>query len=208
MTRSASLLALLAAALLAGGCSGDDADKPAAAAAPTARSCPATWRAGWQRLANRIQAEVYCPTWMPNPLDAKFGGQWWNGLSVKPDRSYLVSFLSHDQSGDVHVNFRGYPGRTTIPSCISVKTVAGVTRRKPIPCFADQSGHRHVPGIDADVYTVNQDVDQWHVLYLWRRDGSLYTLSEHIIRPYTYRQIVHNLDLMLRGLVRVQPRRG
>jgi hypothetical protein len=52
---------------------------------------------------------------------------------------------------------------------------------------------------------VNQDADQWHVLYAWRHDGSLYTLSEHVAKPLTFRQVVRNLDRMLRGLVVVKP---
>jgi len=196
------IVAAVAGVLVVSGCSSQRS-----AQSGTTRSCPAAWKAGWQRLANRIHVPVYCPTWMPNPLDAKFNGDWWNGLSVKRDRSYLVSFLAHDQSGDVHVNFRGYPGRTTIPRCLSLETVAGVTRRKPIPCFSDLSGHRRVPGIAAGVYTVNQDVDMWHILYLWRRNGSLYALSEHVIRPYSDLQVRQNLDRMLRGLVLVRPDR-
>ena len=35
--------------------------------------------------------------------------------------------------------------------------------------------------------------------------SSLYTVSEHVIRPYTYRQVVTNLDRMLAGLVLVRP---
>src|SRR5213080_163027 len=95
---------------------------PAASSSRAARSCPAAWRSGWQALANRIQAPVYCPTWMPNPLDAKIGGDYIDIDSVHKDRSYLVSFLEHGDlgSGDVHVNFRGYPGRTAIPRCTTV----------------------------------------------------------------------------------------
>ena len=52
---------------------------------------------------------------------------------------------------------------------------------------------------------MNQDADQWHVLYAWRHDGSLYTVSEHVILPYTYRQVRRNLDRLLRGLVLVHP---
>jgi len=52
---------------------------------------------------------------------------------------------------------------------------------------------------------VNQDADQWHVLLAWRHAGSLYTVSEHVIRPYTYRQVVPNLDRLLRSLVLVRP---
>jgi hypothetical protein len=55
------------------------------------------------------------------------------------------------------------------------------------------------------MYTANQGADQWHVLYAWRHDGSLYTLSEHIAPPFTYRQVVANLDRMIRGLVLLQP---
>src|SRR5207253_6468640 len=105
---------------------------PAASSSPAARSCPAAWKSGWQALANRIQAPVYCPTWMPNPLDAKIGGDYQDIYSIGKDRSYLVSFLEHGDvgSGDVHVNFRGYPGRTAIPRCTTIilsgkKTIRG-----------------------------------------------------------------------------------
>src|SRR5579862_6429164 len=138
------------------------------AAAP--KSCPAAWASGWQKLANKIQAPVYCPTWMPNPLDAKIGGQYIDINSVSKDRSYLISFLEHgDQgSGDVHVNFRGYPGRTAIPKCATViltgrKALHGVT-----PCFADPAGTRTAHGITATVFRLNQDADQWHILLAWR----------------------------------------
>src|SRR5437899_10704691 len=95
---------------------------PAASSTPGARDCPAAWKSGWQALANRIQAPVYCPTWMPNPLDAKIGGDFIDIKSVNKDPSYLISFLEHgDQgSGDLHVNFRGYAGRTTLPTCTTV----------------------------------------------------------------------------------------
>jgi hypothetical protein len=179
---------------------------PAAApAAPAA--CPAAWLKGWQQLANRIQAPVYCPTWMPNPLDAKIGGQYIDIDSVNKDRSYLISFLEHGDlgSGDVHVNFRGYPGRTAIPTCTTVV----LTGKKPIrgvtPCFADPGGTRKAHGITATIYRVNQDADQWHVLLAWHHSGSLYTVSEHVITPYTYAMVVKNLDRLLAGLVLVRP---
>jgi hypothetical protein len=178
----------------------------AGSAAP--RGCPAAWANGWQQLANRIQAPVYCPTWMPNPLDAQIGGQYIDINSVNKDRSYLISFLEHGDlgSGDVHVNFRGYPGRTTIPKCTTVipngnKTIRGVT-----PCFADAVGTRRANGIKATVYRVNQDADQWHILLAWRHNGSLYTISEHVIQPYdSASHVTKNLVRLLAGLVLVRP---
>ena len=200
------LLAALAVAvaLLASGCGADRAAQPAAKAA--AQGCPARALAGWQRLANRIHAPVYCPAWMPDPFDSVIGGRWNTIDSVLPDRSYLIGFIWLEAgSGELHVNLRGYPGRTRIPTCTDVNTVNGVTRRTKIPCFSDPTGHRRVAGIDATVYTANQDADLWHVLYAWRRGGSLYTLSQHVAVPLTYRKVVANLNRMLRSLVLVRP---
>ena len=178
-----------------------------AGAAASARTCPAAWKAGWQALANRIQAPVYCPTWMPNPLDARIGGQFIDIDSVNKDRSYLISFLEHGDggTGDVHVNFRGYPGTTKTPACTTVILTGKKTIRGKTPCFADPTGSRTARGITATVYRVNQDADQWHILLAWRHKGSLYSVSEHVIKPYTYRQVVTNLDRMLAGLVLVRP---
>jgi hypothetical protein len=180
------------------GCGSTHKTKPAAEKAP--ESCPATWRAGWQALANRIHAPVYCPTWMPDPLDARIGGRYGNGESVGRDRSYLVSFFWGEAgSGEVHVNFRSYPGRTRIPTCPDLDT------NKPVPCFSDPKGTVRAGDIAARMYTANQGADQWHVLYAWKRDGSLYTISEHVAPPYTQAVVVRNLNRMLAGLVLLRP---
>jgi hypothetical protein len=196
------VLGLVAAALVASGCS---ESKRAAAAPAGAERCPAAWKTGWQRLANRVGAPVYCPGWMPAPLDAKIGGEWKDGLVVGRDHSYAVSFLSHDASGDVHVIFRGYPGRTRIPTCVEHQLVNGKLRKRKLPCFADPHGRRRVRGLTVTLYTVNQDWDQWHLLYAWRRSGSLYSVSEHVIRPLGYRQVLANLDRLVRSLALVRP---
>jgi hypothetical protein len=196
---------VLALVLTGASCGGDD-DEPAtrAAAAP---ACPADWKPGWQRLANRIQAPVFCPSWLPNPLTGEIGGPWESGYVVKRDRSYLVSFLWHEAGNDVHVNFRGYPGSTRIPTCEDTQTVGGVTHRRKIPCFSDRQGTKRVGKLDVTLYTVNQGVDQWHLLYTWKTGGSLYTLSEHVAPPFTLSRVHRNLERMLRGLVRIEPNR-
>jgi hypothetical protein len=180
---------------------------PGASARASAPACPAAWTTGWQRLANTVGAPVYCPTWMPNPLNALIGGDWQDIYSIDKDHSYLVSFLYHGEegSGDVHVNFRGYPGRTAIPVCKTVVLTGKKTLRGTTPCFSDGAGVQKARGIRATVYRVNQDADQWHVLLAWRHAGSLYTVSEHVIRPYTYRQVVANLGRLLRSLVLLRP---
>jgi hypothetical protein len=180
---------------------------PAASAAPAKAGCPAAWRSGWQALANKIQAPVYCPSWMPSPLDAKIRGDFIDIDSVHKDRSYLISFLEHGDvgSGDVHVNFRGYPGTTKIPRCATIILNGKKTIRGTTPCFAQSVGTVTERGINATMYSVNQDADQWHVLLAWRFHGGLYAVSQHRIGQYTYAQVVKNLKRLLAGLVLVQP---
>ncbi len=171
-------------------------------AASAKSGCPAAWRSGWQTLANRVQAPVYCPTWMPNPLDAKIGGQYIDIHSIGKDRSYLISFLEHGDlgSGDVHVNFRGYPGRTAVPRC------PPPVGKGTVPCFSEAVGHLHTNGIRSTVYQVNQGADQWHILLAWHYKRSLYTVSEHVIAPYRFTtQVRRNLAKLLQSLVLVRP---
>jgi hypothetical protein len=209
----ASLPLLAALALVASGCGADTAsNSQAAEKKPSQPVCPKAWRPGWQKLANRIQAPVYCPSWLPAPLTGQivgqvsFGGAGGPSVSVDPDRSYLVSLAwAEPQSGEVHVNLRGYPGRTKVPTCIYEDYNKGKLYKKPVPCFADARGTVTKRGITATVYTVNQDADLWHVLYAWHYRGGLYTLSEHVAQPLTYKKVVANLHHMLRTLVVVQP---
>jgi hypothetical protein len=188
------------------GCADDEPTPSAKASSPPPPKCPAAWKPEYQKLANRVRVAVYCPAWMPSPLDGNIKGPWKNGVSVKADRSYLVSFLWHEPPAqDVHVNLRGYPGRQGIPRCEDTQVVAGKVRRRAIPCFSDPRPTRRIGRFTVTPYTVNQGVDTWHVLYLWREHGTMYTLSEHVAQPLDYRRVVQNLDRMMRGLVRVQP---
>jgi hypothetical protein len=209
----ASLPLLAVVVLAASGCGGDTATSSKAAnrklSAPT---CPAAWKVGWQQLANRIHAAVYCPSWVPSPLTGKINGvvDYYGGggpaVSVAKDRSYLVSMAWQEPgTGEVHVNFRGYPGHAKVPTCISEDYNNGKLTKQNVPCFSDARGKVSERGITATVYTVNQDADLWHVLYAWHYRGGLYTVSEHIAEPLTYAMVVRNLHHMLRSLVLVQP---
>ena len=103
----------------------------------------------------------------------------------------------------MHVNFRGYPGRTA--SRAAKRTHAGKVTTTD-PCFATR-GQGANGGIVATVYTVNQGADQWHILFAWRHAGSLYTVSEHVITPYdSASRVLQNLKHLLSTLVLVQPR--
>ena len=200
---AAALVALFACALLASGCSGDA--KKAAAAPETASKPVCAHPAGWQKLANRIQAPVYCPGWLPDPLIGQIGGKWNNINSVSKDRSYLESFVWQETGGgaaggELHVNLRAYPGRTTIPTC----RTGGVDSQN-VPCFADPGRTITAGGITTRLYTVNQDADEWHALLLWRAGGNLYTLSEHVAPPLTFDHVIRYLKQELGSLVLIKP---
>jgi hypothetical protein len=197
---------LAAAACVLAGCGAEKATTVSRLSAGVPKVCPAKARLGWQRLANRVQIPVYCPAWMPDPLDGVVGSRWNNIDEVSRDRSYLESWVWQETGlgaagGEKHVNLRGYPDRTSIPKCVD----ADSKQRKLIPCFSDAGGKVHAGGITATVYNVNQDADQWHVLYAWRYAGSLYTVSEHVAPPFGYRKVRRTLDRILGNLVLVQP---
>jgi hypothetical protein len=195
-------LGVLAAATLAlVGCGSNDSVNASAQV-----RCPAAALAGWQRLADRIDAPVYCPAWMPDPLDGVIDSRWNNIDEVSRDRSYLESWVWQETGpgaagGEVHVNLRGYPGRTAIPKCVN----ADSKKRELIPCFSDPGGAVRAGALKATVYTVNQDADQWHIVYAWRHAGSFYTVSQHVAPPYTFRKVRRSLDRILRNLVLVRP---
>ncbi len=206
------LLPLLALAVVAplSGCGSQSASGPAAAASqPAAAVCPSDWAAGWQRLANRAGAPVYCPGWVPSPLSGQIRGQYpgqgSRSVTVNKDGSYLVSLIWSDASGEVHVNFGGYLHSTAVPRCDDVETTNGTSVRTKVPCFSDPSGTYRVHGVTATLYTVNRGPDQWHLLYAWKYRGSLYTVSQHVAAPLTYSQVSGDLKRMLNELVLVEP---
>src|SRR3954471_1967345 len=134
----------LALVLLAAGCAWVAVGAGAAAAAST--TC--RHLAGWQRLADRIHAPVYCPGWLPDPLDGNIGGRWNNIDSVSRDRSYLIGFVWQEVgSGELHVNLRGYPGLTAIPTCRRAPEDNAPARQ--VPCFADPRGGKRIGSIRA-----------------------------------------------------------
>ena len=207
LTRHLALLALVATlvGVLAAGCRGEPAAE--SATTPTSPTCPRGWRPGWQKLANQVKVPVYCPSWLPDPLVGKIGPL--GSAKYVSNGSYLVAFFWLDNTGlqtsEVHVNLRGYPGRTRTPVCEDTVTVKGKILHPKIPCFDDPHGTKRFGSTRVTVYTANQGADQWHVLYAWRHAGSLYALSEHIALPYTYKQVLANLDRMMRGLVLLRP---
>jgi hypothetical protein len=191
-----ALAAVACAALLLAAC-GNSAQPAARASAASA--CPEAWRPGWERLARGIAGPVFCPGWMPKPLDGRIGGEW-NGLRIVDRRGgFLISFIYQETgTGEVHVNFHRWPS-TRMPLC------RAETSERMIPCYSQPAGRVRVNGLDATLYTVSRDADQWHLSYLWRHRGATYVVSEHVAPPYTFKQVKRNVTRILRSLVLVRP---
>ena len=204
------LSAAVGALALVAGCGGGTSSTTASAVDSAPPTCPKEWKAGWQRLANNIKAPVYCPSWLPQELDGRFDGVF-NGQTVDPDRSYLIKFLWFEPGlpggpQEVHVVLRGQPGNPRLPACDNSTVESGTVIHHFSPCFSDPQGKKRFGSKIATLYTSNQGADQWHLLYAWRARGSLYTLSQHVTQPYSYKQVVANLDRMMRTLVRIKPK--
>jgi hypothetical protein len=195
-------LVLCACALLAAGCG----ETKQAAAAPEEKPAPTcAFPAGWQKLADKVGVTVYCPGWLPDPLTSQIGGRWNNIDSVSKDRSWLVSFVWQETGGgaaggELHVNLRGYPGRTAIPTCRT-----GGSDSRNVACFRDPGQTVSANGITAQLYRVNEDADSWHALLLWHKDGTMYTLSEHVAPPLTFNHVLRYLKQELASLVPIRP---
>jgi hypothetical protein len=195
-------IALVLCALLVAGC-GETKEAAAEVAQKAAPTCK--YRAGWQKLANRVEVPVYCPGWLPDPLTAQIGGRWNNIDSVSKDRSWLVSFVWQETGagaagGELHVNLRGYPGRTAIPTCRT-----GGADSRNVACFRDPGQKITANGITAQLYKVNEDADSWHALLLWSKGGTMYTLSEHVAPPLTFNHVLRYLKQELASLVLIRP---
>ena len=96
---------------------------------------------------------------------------------------------------------RGYPGVTKIPTCRT-----GGADSRNVPCFDGRRGSVTAGGITAKLYSgPNQDMDAWHAVLLWHRNGTMYTLSEHVAPPLTFNKTVSYLKRELASLVLVKP---
>jgi len=199
----AAAIAPLVASFALAGCSGEGDATANPAEQPTTTvaeaTCPPALARGWQKLADQIGAAVYCPSWLPDPLTGRIGGQWEGVHSVTKSGSYLIGFIWFERgAGEVHVNLRGYPGETRVPPCNGK------------PCFSGERGTRDVAGKTVDVYTVNRGADTWHVLYAWKEAGSLYSVSQHVVPELglSYSQVVKYLDRIMAGLVKIEPQQS
>lgn len=196
------LLAVLAVLVgLAAGCAGDDVTSPAASAS-SPPTCPAQFRAGWQRLANRVDAPVYCPRWLPDPLKPEAHLH----SPIGADRSWQIGFHEYElRSVELHVVVSGYPnGRP--PQCEDLKTGEFGS------CWQERHGTRRIGDRVVTVYERGVGHEASHVVYAWRERGTLYAASMHVDhRPNSAlprSRVKNQLARVVQSLVPIEPGHG
>jgi hypothetical protein len=194
--RRRRLQILVAAALIAAaaGCGGSRSagsqPHPGSAASPTV--CPPAWAAGWQRWADRIGAVVYCPDFFPGPITPEIGGQWMTAREPGKEWQLGFAWLEHDQL--VHVVMEGYPERSWPPTCPGQ------------PCFADDIGQQRIGAFEVTWYDRNSASHWHHLAAVFRANGYVYVISQHIITPYdTQRKVRDALTKTIENLVPMHP---
>ena len=175
----------------------DDGRTVAGRAERRRRSRTAPSRPGWQKLANRIAAAVVLPGLAARSARPRRSA----AAGTTSTRSAATAATSRASSGRRRevgrqrgrrraarqpARLSGCDGDPDLPEGGGDNTPTRASRTRAATYAAN--------GIEATLYTVNQDADQWHLLLAWHHSGSLYTLSEHLAPPLNYRKLVRYLQ--------------
>jgi hypothetical protein len=182
------LLAVAAVGAAACGSSGG-----AEGSKPRPNTCPKTWSASWHTWADRVGMTIYCPGWLPSPIDGVIHGQW-NTARV-PDRQWQLGYAWLEQGELVHVVFEGYPPGTFPPTC------------EGEPCFAGREpGTERVGGQTVTWYDHDLASHTGHVAAVFRALGNVYVISIHVASPVSTPQAAKSdLRHIIRSLAPVKP---
>ena len=159
------------------------------------KGCPDAYKGEWQELANRLEAPVYCPGWVPAGLPITA-----HHASIGADGSYQVGF--HDPEvrfGDIHAVVARYPDGS-FPRCTDLET------GKKAPCATEPTKRKHVEWLgDVTLYEQTWGHEANHFLYAWKDGRSLYTVSVHKDRTLTREHQLRQLERVLASLERIEP---
>ncbi len=183
---------VLAALLGAAACTGGHST----AATSHAARCPPQRTASWQRWADRVHMTVFCPSWLPVQLDGAVGGP--DTTATSAGRHWQVQFVwrADDFSQLIHVVFEGFAPGTWPARCGGQ------------PCYGDPAGSEVVAGRRVTWYLENHGSSTGHVAAGFREGRNRYTLSLHVIDPYTAASARATVRRIVAGLVAIAPRSG
>jgi hypothetical protein len=163
------------------------------AASSQAPACPKGWAADWQAWADKVGMTVWCPTYLPSPIDGRIGPQNEYNTARSPGRHWQLGYVWRDEdfSGLVHVVFEGMPDKLWPPRCGGMM------------CFAGPSGRSTVAGHDVRWYSHNMGSSSGHIAAVFHDDGNAYIVSMHVFGTVDAKQTKAMVQQMVAGLVAV-----
>jgi hypothetical protein len=185
---------MLLLALVVVGAAACGSSKEASGSKPKPNACPRAWAASWQMWTNRVGMKLYCPGWLPSPIDGVIHGQW-NTARV-PDRQWQLGYAWLENGELVHVVFEGYPPGTFPPTC------------EGEPCFSGaETKTEHIAGHDVTWYDRNLASHTGHVAAIFRSFGNVYVISIHVASPVTTTDVAKaDLRHIIRSLALLTPK--
>ncbi len=169
------MLLLTAAAVTLAGCGSGSATSGSSSS--QASGCSATWKPGWQRWTDKVRMPVWCPGWMPSPIDAIIHGQW-NTAEVE-HHQWQLGYAWLEQGQLIHVIFEGYPPNTFPPTC-----------EGNVPCFGgEEAKAAQIGGHTVHWYDHNHASHTGHVAAVFQSDGNTYVVSIHVVSPISTKAI-------------------
>ena len=128
-------------------------------------------QAGWQTWANRVGMPIWCPGWMPDPIDAIIHGQWNTARVAQHQWQLGYAWLEIGQL--VHVIFEGYPPGTFPPTC-----------EGNVPCFGGEERESEtIAGHVVHWYDRNHASHSGHIAAVFHWHGNTYVVSIHVASP-------------------------
>ncbi len=119
---------------------------------------------------------VWCPGWMPSPIDAIIHGQW-NTAQVE-QHQWQLGYAWLEEGQLVHVVFEGYPPGTFPPNC------------EGVPCFGgEEPGTENVAGHVVHWYDHNHASHSGHIAAVFKSGSNTYVVSIHVASPVSTKAI-------------------
>ena len=168
------MLLLVAVVVTAAACGSGSGSSGSKAAAPS--GCAKAWKAGWQTWTDKVGMPVWCPGWMPSPIDAIIHGQW-NTARIE-QHQWQLGYAWLEEGQLVHVVFEGYPAGTFPPRC------------EGVPCFGgEEAGSERVGGHVVHWYDHNHSSHSGHIAGIFRSGTDTYVVSIHVASPVSTKAI-------------------
>lgn len=169
------------------------AGTPGSATSSPAPACPKEWKADWQAWADKVGMTVWCPTYLPSPIDGRIGPENEYNTARSPGRHWQLGYVWRDEdfSGLVHVVFEGMPEKLWPPRCGGMM------------CFAGPSGRSTIAGHDVRWYSHNMGSSSGHIAAVFHDEDNAYIVSMHVFGTVDAAKTRAMVQQMVAGLVAV-----